>query len=120
MIRRPPRSTLFPYTTLFRAPLLGGLVEVRVQDGNGRLVRKLLRETDIPVREYPLLSRGRESQDSEGSFRAHQRYGEEALAPQAVPYLQHHFGSGLQIIHDLGIPCGQGLEGDRCFLSNQD
>src|SRR2546427_1587804 len=24
MIRRPPRSTLFPYTTLFRSPLLGG------------------------------------------------------------------------------------------------
>src|SRR2546429_966669 len=24
MIRRPPRSTLFPYTTLFRSPSLGG------------------------------------------------------------------------------------------------
>src|SRR2546425_9332011 len=24
MIRRPPRSTLFPYTTLFRSPLLAG------------------------------------------------------------------------------------------------
>src|SRR5687767_15325115 len=24
MIRRPPRSTLFPYTTLFRSELLGG------------------------------------------------------------------------------------------------
>src|SRR3712207_7166119 len=23
MIRRPPRSTLFPYTTLFRSPLMG-------------------------------------------------------------------------------------------------
>src|SRR3712207_8560477 len=23
MIRRPPRSTLFPYTTLFRSPLVG-------------------------------------------------------------------------------------------------
>src|SRR2546425_8315591 len=30
MIRRPPRSTLFPYTTLFRSPLSGSrrLVEV--------------------------------------------------------------------------------------------
>src|SRR3712207_9554794 len=26
MIRRPPRSTLFPYTTLFRSPLVRGLV----------------------------------------------------------------------------------------------
>src|SRR2546426_1472935 len=25
MIRRPPRSTLFPYTTLFRSPQLDGL-----------------------------------------------------------------------------------------------
>src|SRR2546422_5088956 len=24
MIRRPPRSTLFPYTTLFRSPVAGG------------------------------------------------------------------------------------------------
>src|SRR2546430_4319904 len=27
MIRRPPRSTLFPYTTLFRSPRAAGLVE---------------------------------------------------------------------------------------------
>src|SRR2546429_9426346 len=26
MIRRPPRSTLFPYTTLFRSPLFVGVV----------------------------------------------------------------------------------------------
>src|SRR3989442_9927441 len=29
MIRRPPRSTLFPYTTLFRSPLAGGALEER-------------------------------------------------------------------------------------------
>src|SRR5207248_8623736 len=29
MIRRPPRSTLFPYTTLFRSPLLLGLTEAK-------------------------------------------------------------------------------------------
>src|SRR3712207_7425483 len=27
MIRRPPRSTLFPYTTLFRSEAAGGFVE---------------------------------------------------------------------------------------------
>src|SRR5687768_18369299 len=26
MIRRPPRSTLFPYTTLFRSPVVGAVV----------------------------------------------------------------------------------------------
>src|SRR5687768_18023184 len=29
MTRRPPRSTLFPYTTLFRSPEAGGLVRGR-------------------------------------------------------------------------------------------
>src|SRR2546426_8367708 len=28
MIRRPPRSTLFPYTTLFRSPLGRGVLDV--------------------------------------------------------------------------------------------
>src|SRR3989449_9509728 len=32
MIRRPPRSTLFPYTTLFRSQLDGGLVDYRRQE----------------------------------------------------------------------------------------
>src|SRR2546422_3460696 len=30
MIRRPPRSTLFPYTTLFRSALVGAVVEENV------------------------------------------------------------------------------------------
>src|SRR2546422_4334596 len=29
MIRRPPRSTLFPYTTLFRSRVPGALLQVR-------------------------------------------------------------------------------------------
>src|SRR2546430_11802737 len=29
MIRRPPRSTLFPYTTLFRSSSLGGWIATR-------------------------------------------------------------------------------------------
>src|SRR3712207_7674757 len=41
MIRRPPRSTLFPYTTLFRSvvalPLLPGLVLQPVADRHRRL-----------------------------------------------------------------------------------
>src|SRR3989442_4372267 len=38
MIRRPPRSTLFPYTTLFRSPLsedaVRGLIEARAWVGD--------------------------------------------------------------------------------------
>src|SRR3712207_9353614 len=31
MIRRPPRSTLFPYTTLFRSFLLGGVMALVIR-----------------------------------------------------------------------------------------
>src|SRR3989449_6667767 len=58
MIRRPPRSTLFPYTTLFRSgDVVGGNV-----DGLHRGDRALLRGRD------PLLERahlGRERRRSE-------------------------------------------------------
>src|SRR2546427_9190497 len=40
MIRRPPRSTLFPYTTLFRSPRTdrgGGEVETPVEEPGGDL-----------------------------------------------------------------------------------
>src|SRR2546426_8531589 len=33
MIRRPPRSTLFPYTTLFRSPAGGAELERRPRSG---------------------------------------------------------------------------------------
>src|SRR2546430_9640121 len=39
MIRRPPRSTLFPYTTLFRSPDLTGLVQVTQEIGQARAQR---------------------------------------------------------------------------------
>src|SRR2546422_11723442 len=48
MIRRPPRSTLFPYTTLFRSRIgretVGGAA--RGTDGADRLIQALLVELD--------------------------------------------------------------------------
>src|SRR5438270_6049474 len=41
MIRRPPRSTLFPYTTLFRSLLRAG-----IEDGDG----VVLEEADVRLR----------------------------------------------------------------------
>src|SRR5256885_12952410 len=47
MIRRPPRSTLFPYTTLFRSPkhgwkltFVGSLLMKRDQPSNNSLTKK--------------------------------------------------------------------------------
>src|SRR3712207_8772311 len=48
MIRRPPRSTLFPYTTLFRSRMRGEIGEV--ERGQVREVRRL-REGPLRERE---------------------------------------------------------------------
>src|SRR3989442_11386545 len=54
MIRRPPRSTLFPYTTLFRSKLLlldepaGGLNHEEVA-ALGRLIRSIREERQVTV-----------------------------------------------------------------------
>src|SRR2546422_1794745 len=39
MIRRPPRSTLFPYTTLFRSALAAGLVHGALGSDTGGSIR---------------------------------------------------------------------------------
>src|SRR2546430_16027075 len=49
MIRRPPRSTLFPYTTLFRSPELDEATEVeesRVVRDAGRLLHVVRHDHD--------------------------------------------------------------------------
>src|SRR3712207_7916406 len=43
MIRRPPRSTLFPYTTLFRSPL----VVERHEHGDGRGDPRQLAQVEV-------------------------------------------------------------------------
>src|SRR5260221_1888801 len=45
MIRRPPRSTLFPYTTLFRSPVVLDQLEAFVTSGLGKGV---VRAKDTP------------------------------------------------------------------------
>src|SRR3712207_9061150 len=67
MIRRPPRSTLFPYTTLFRSMIVdvgGGTTEVAVISLGGIVVSQSLRvggdEMDDAIvnhvkKEYKLL-----------------------------------------------------------------
>src|SRR2546430_14796715 len=44
MIRRPPRSTLFPYTTLFRSRLLAGDLPRQLHAGRHRRVRRHARQ----------------------------------------------------------------------------
>src|SRR5260370_16078547 len=59
MIRRPPRSTLFPYTTLFRADLLrrrGPNREVALFESNGkRVIRTAHRSLNAFLASTPTL-----------------------------------------------------------------
>src|SRR3712207_8828239 len=71
MIRRPPRSTLFPYTTLFRSPL--GPVGVAGQVGHvspGRMVALTLasnyaRRAAQPVAQWLRVQRRRGARSEE-------------------------------------------------------
>src|SRR5260370_16909057 len=49
MIRRPPRSTLFPYTTLFRSPGLEVLIEGLDADATGVGLTKNGLQTDVEL-----------------------------------------------------------------------
>src|SRR3712207_8954907 len=62
MIRRPPRSTLFPYTTLFRSGLAGRPPAVSAGPGGGRAAPR--GQTDAPALP-PARSRRSEEHTSE-------------------------------------------------------
>src|SRR5215203_573122 len=54
MIRRPPRSTLFPYTTLFRSPLYVKEAAARPREGRTLDVRRRSEEhtSELQSRQY--------------------------------------------------------------------
>src|SRR3712207_8986651 len=52
MIRRPPRSTLFPYTTLFRS---GSVVRMGKRSGNIVTLTDLVDEIGIDAARYALV-----------------------------------------------------------------
>src|SRR3712207_8735091 len=56
MIRRPPRSTLFPYTTLFRSQLHRGLLPV-LRDEGGQALRPDRVDRPEPVLHLDQLER---------------------------------------------------------------
>src|SRR2546430_13482641 len=77
MIRRPPSSTLFPYTTLFRS-LLSGLRRADEADAVGARVARDLVADD---RARP----GDEVEDAGGKIRLHDAFGERDRGHRSRP-----------------------------------
>src|SRR5258705_7208904 len=78
MIRRPPRSTLFPYTTLFRSLLLGALNPPRFSNQ----MRSALADVKIePMSDEPALS---ENWGEEGLSAAERLYAWNTLEVLAM------------------------------------
>src|SRR5690242_21403066 len=66
MIRRPPRSTLFPYTTLFRSPVRGGDHAERDPRAAGRRGRDRRAVAGLPAPDRGDAGRGRAAADRRG------------------------------------------------------
>src|SRR5690348_17550421 len=49
MIRRPPRSTLFPYTTLFRSDADPGLLDAEAEQGAEGFARRRAEPVGVPA-----------------------------------------------------------------------
>src|SRR5258705_9428799 len=70
MIRRPPRSTLFPYTTLFRSAVLGGRSlgpreQLCARLHRPQLFRREIGFGDFQRRDLPVLQQRSEEHTSE-------------------------------------------------------
>src|SRR2546427_11029587 len=86
MIRRPPRSTLFPYTTLFRSP--------RREGGRGQDLEALSRGQRVGV--------GGDCRRPEGRVRLLARLGQDADVAYAVDLaLERHALLGPRAADDL-------------------
>src|SRR2546425_4862478 len=86
MIRRPPRSTLFPYTTLFRSPLSDRRERAgRPQSRLGRLSQRAPADDDdrggLAARHAPAL------QDRDQRDRGKRRSEEHTSELQSLAYL---------------------------------
>src|SRR3712207_8264705 len=79
MIRRPPRSTLFPYTTLFRSPHL--LL------GHHRPAREAAGVVGVVLARQPTLDAAEGGEDQQGGDRAGQRSEEHTSELQSRQYL---------------------------------
>src|SRR2546430_16129269 len=95
MIRRPPRSTLFPYTTLFRSCPLG------VGAQSGRTARKFTRNT---LKEWGLVTLADDAEAIVGEFVAN------AVSHAARSAEEPGQPLGLRLLRRTGVVMCAGLD----------
>src|SRR2546426_7324252 len=117
MIRRPPRSTLFPYTTLFRSLALGELRDARAKLGHRERFREM---TGGPMTEalLDLLALHRRAHEDDRDVRelrlrahrvghletihpGHRHVAEDYVRPHAI-YQRQAFDAVLREMHLVG------------------
>src|SRR2546422_8795368 len=76
MIRRPPRSTLFPYTTLFRS-VKGAMVEIWQANAKGRYIP--VADPNPAPKDPNFLGVGETTTDADG------KYSFKTINPDAQP-----------------------------------
>src|SRR2546430_8870844 len=87
MIRRPPRSTLFPYTTLFRSPLARGAFGERPPDVEAELDVKIFLVAD-PL-EHARVRRVRRSEEHTSELQSQSNLVCRLLLEKKKKYISH-------------------------------
>src|SRR3712207_7764015 len=87
MMRQPPRSTLFPSTTLFRSRRAGRLVAPRRRGDRARVDRRVVHAVDAPTREIPERREATRVRPERGMTRRRTRSEEHTSELQSRQYL---------------------------------
>src|ERR1043166_3980592 len=99
MIRRPPRSTLFPYTTLFRAEINRGAPGLEVRQAKARRPQAVLERHG--VKEAELSIGGRDDGGIFAVILAHQRMAGRGDKPVERILLLRHVDQADHLSADL-------------------
>src|SRR5256886_17631180 len=99
MIRRPPRSTLFPYTTLFRSGVVGGVERIDLLELEERPVRHPAGIVDLPPLEQIQkdVEGRRPGADADGRAGLRQGLGDREAVATVVGHPRHQCSFAFQI-----------------------
>src|SRR2546426_4002144 len=90
MIRRPPRSTLFPYTTLFRSRKTGALARAGRGSRCARALRRRRRTSGCSSGSRGRASRSRSNQVARGGSTMPEVYNWQLGRKMLYPYEERH------------------------------